>query len=59
MEIRTEEDGTFAVDLPAGRYEVLPENLTGTPYPRADPVTVEVREDRFTTISVRFESGVR
>jgi hypothetical protein len=59
VEVRSAEDGTFRVELPAGRYEVVPENLTGTPYPRADPTTVEVREGTSTRITVAFDSGVR
>jgi len=59
VEIRTAEDGTFIVELPPGRYEVIPDNLTGTPYPRADQMTVEVREGQFMSITVMFDSGVR
>jgi len=59
VEIRTAEDGTFTVELPPGRYEVVPDNLTGTPYPRADHLSVEVREKQFTSITVMFDSGVR
>jgi hypothetical protein len=59
VEVRTGEDGTFTVELPPGRYEVVPDNLTGAPYPRADRMTVEVRQAEFTTITVMFDSGVR
>ena len=59
VEIRTAEDGTFTVELPPGRYEVIPDNLTGTPDPRADRMTVEVRKEQFTSITVMFDSGVR
>ena len=59
VEVRTGEDGTFAVELPRGRYEVVPENLAAAPYPRADRLTVEVHEGEFTTITVTFDSGVR
>ena len=44
VEVRTGEDGTFTVELPPGRYEVVPDNLTGAPYPRADRMTVEIRK---------------
>jgi hypothetical protein len=59
VEIRTGDDGTFTVELPPGRYEVVPDNLTGAPYPRADRMTVEVREGTSTRITVAFDSGVR
>ena len=59
VEIRTGEDGTFTVELPPGRYEVVPDNLTGAPYPQADRMTVEVRQGTSTRITVAFDSGVR
>jgi len=52
-------DGAFAVDLHPGRYHVVPENLTGSPYPRAAPLTVEVPKGTFTEITIPFDSGVR
>jgi hypothetical protein len=59
VEIRTGDDGEFSVELPPGRYEVVPDNLTGAPFPRADRMTVEVRQETFTPITVMFDSGVR
>jgi hypothetical protein len=59
VEIRSGEDGTFTVELLPGRYEIVADNLTGTPYPRAERMTVEVHEDEFTPITVMFDSGVR
>lgn len=59
VDIRTEEDGTFTVELAPGHYEVIPENLTGAPYPQANPMTVTVRKGEFTVITVMFDSGVR
>ena len=59
VEVHSEDDGTFTVELDPGRYEVVPDNVTRTPYPRADPITVEVRPGEFTSITVPFDSGVR
>lgn len=59
VEIRTGEDGTFTVELLPGRYQVVPDNLTGTPYPRANRMTVEVPAGGFAPITVMFDSGVR
>jgi hypothetical protein len=59
VEVRTGEDGAFTVELPPGRYDVVPDNLVGAPYPRAEPVTVEVHEGTLTVITVSFDSGVR
>jgi hypothetical protein len=59
VEIRTRADGTFTVELPPGRYEVVPDNLTGAPYPQAHRMTLEVHKGRFTPLTVMFDSGVR
>jgi hypothetical protein len=57
--ILTGPDGAFTVDLPPGRYELVPDNLTGAPLPRADRRTVEVHQGEFTRVTVEFDSGVR
>ena len=59
VDVRSREDGTFTVRLAPGSYDLLSENLSRAPYPQADPMTVEVPEDRFTVITVPFDSGVR
>ena len=59
LQIETGKDGGFEVELRAGRYRVVPENLAGTPYPKARPLTVEVTDGRVTSIKVPFDSGVR
>lgn len=50
-------DGTFTVRLRAGRYLLVPQN--GKPFPRAQSQTVTVRRHHFTTVVVRFDSGIR
>lgn len=58
-EVETGPDGTFSVVLPPGSYDVLADDLAGAPYPRADPMEVQVRPGRVTELTVRFDSGVR
>jgi hypothetical protein len=50
-------DGRFSTQLPPGRYRLQPRN--GRPYPRARAQTVTVNPQRFTVITVRFDSGIR
>jgi hypothetical protein len=52
-------NGTFRIPLPPGTYELRSTNLSGRPLPSAPPLTVQVRENTFTAITVRFDSGVR
>jgi len=52
-------DGRFRIPLEPGRYTLRPANLTGSPVPAAAPVDVDVQPQRFTTITVSFDSGVR
>jgi hypothetical protein len=52
-------DGRFRVPLRPGRYLLRPANPTGARLPRADPVTVTVDPGRYTTVTIRFDSGIR
>jgi hypothetical protein len=58
-ELRTHDDGTFAIMLPPGRYEIQSSNLSGTPFPSAQPLSVEVIDSQLTSIIIEFDSGVR
>ena len=50
-------DGRFSIRLRAGDYLLVPGN--GKPFPRAKSQSVSVRRHRFTTVTIRFESGIR
>jgi hypothetical protein len=53
------EDGRFRIALAPGDYTLHPANLAGTPLPIAQPVDVHVAANRFATVEVSFDSGVR
>ncbi|MET8762901.1 hypothetical protein [Lentzea sp. NPDC004782] len=53
------EDGRFRIALAPGDYTLHPANLAGTPLPIAQPVPVHVDANRFTTVEVAFDSGIR
>ena len=58
-ETTSNEHGEFSLDLEPGDYQLTATNLSGSPLPSALPVTVTVRPDNVTTVTVRFDSGVR
>jgi hypothetical protein len=51
--------GAFRVDLPPGRYTLVPRPLEGVPFPTAGEQTVEVTEGRYTEVIVSYDSGIR
>lgn len=55
--VRSAANGHFSARLAAGRYLLQPRN--GKPFPRAAPQTVTVSRHRFTTVTIRFDSGIR
>ena len=55
----TNPDGNFRIPLAPGTYTVTPTNMSAAPMPSAYPISFEVREREFTTITVRFDSGIR
>ncbi len=55
--VRSAADGRFTVLLAPGRYRLAPRN--STPYPRASAQIVSVRRGRLSTVTLRFDSGIR
>ena len=58
-EFASSDDGTFSVSLPAGTYDI--EQMSGALYPRmASGMTgIVVQENKFTSVIIRFDSGIR
>lgn len=52
-------DGAFQMPVAPGTYLLKAVNLTGAPLPTAPALPVTVAPDQFTTVTVRFDSGVR
>lgn len=57
--VRSGADGRFRVELEPGAYELRPTSQLHAPLPRADPVSVQVCDGEFSTVTIRFDSGVR
>jgi hypothetical protein len=55
--VRSASDGRFTATLRVGRYVLQPRN--GTPFPRAQSQTITVRRHRFTSVTIRFASGIQ
>jgi hypothetical protein len=57
MRVRSGADGRFTACLAPGTYLLVPRN--GNPYPRAQSQTVSVRRNAFTSVTIRYDSGIR
>lgn len=56
---KTAEDGTFTIALPEGSYSVEGLSAEGTMLPFAKPFEVQVEKDKYTDITVSFDTGIR
>jgi hypothetical protein len=55
----TDPAGHFRIPLPPGEYTVRATNPSGAPLPRAAPVSATIASGRYTTLTIRFDSGIR
>jgi hypothetical protein len=55
----TSPDGNFWIPLAPGSYTMTPTNTSGSILPSSRPISLDVHEREFTTVTVRFDSGVR
>ena len=52
-------DGAFRIPAAPGRYLLKAANITRAPLPASPAQPVEVNADQFTTVVVKFDSGIR
>jgi hypothetical protein len=57
--VTTGEDGRFRIDLPPGEYRVTGAEAPGRMRPRPSEETVQVLAGKVSSVSVRFDSGLR
>jgi hypothetical protein len=57
LSTKTNADGTFKFDLPAGQYTI--ENASTAVMPTLSPVEVVVDTNKYTEINLQFDSGIR
>jgi hypothetical protein len=55
--VRSAANGRFSARLAAGRYLLQPRD--GKPFPRAASRTVTVSRHHYSTVTIRFDSGIR
>ncbi len=55
--VRSSPSGTFRVGLAPGRYELVPQ--AGRAFASSSARTVTVRSDRYTSVVISFDSGIR
>jgi hypothetical protein len=55
--VRSGDDGRFRVGLRPGRYTLDPES--GTPFPTAQDVEVEVVGGSYAEVTIHYDSGIR
>ena len=55
--VRSSVEGYFSVRLRAGEYVLVPQ--AGRRFPPSQRQTVTVRPGRYTSVTVRFDSGIR
>ncbi|MEA2315112.1 MAG: hypothetical protein QOI03_1804 [Solirubrobacteraceae bacterium] len=55
--VRSSTQGYFSVRLAPGRYVLTPES--GHPFPTSSPQSVVVYRHRYTSVTVRYDSGIR
>jgi hypothetical protein len=58
-QITADAQGSFAVDLAPGTYQVIPLSPPGHILPRGVPQTVTLEDGLTTTIEVHYDSGIR
>jgi hypothetical protein len=55
--VRSDEDGRFRMGLRPGTYTLRPES--GDPFPVAETLHVVVVRDRYTEVTIDFDTGIR
>jgi hypothetical protein len=57
--VDSDADGGFVVSLKPGRYLLRTDQMSGAPPHRPTPATVTVQPGRYTTVTIRLDSGIR
>jgi hypothetical protein len=58
-EVKSDLDGLFKVYLAPGTYLLVPQSPKNQALPVGEPQTVIVLENRFTDVTVNYDSGIR
>lgn len=58
-EVVSGKDGLFSVNLAPGAYLLVPQTPKDKPLPVGQPQEAAVEKDRFTFVTIRYDSGIR
>ncbi|MBA2560249.1 MAG: hypothetical protein H0V07_10275 [Propionibacteriales bacterium] len=58
-QVDSDADGSFTIDLPAGRYTVTASVDHGVPSPQTTRLSATVSTNRYTPVLLTFDSGIR
>jgi hypothetical protein len=58
-EVTSGADGRFALPLPPGLYTIVPAPPGSNPFPSAEAIPVQVGEEEYTEVEIRYDTGVR
>ena len=59
LSFKTNEDGTYTVKLPPGKYILRPKSPAGSSLPYASEQNFEVLPNQMTRLIVMYDSGIR
>jgi hypothetical protein len=57
--VDSDADGNFTINIVPGEYVLRPANATGGLPRPPEPLAANVRADGYTTVALRFDSGMR
>lgn len=57
--VKSDQNGRFEIYLAPDTYQLLPQTPDKQPLPVADPQTVVVTADKFTEVTINYDSGIR
>lgn len=57
--VKSDQNGRFEIYLAPGTYQLLPKTPDKQPLPVAEPQTVVVTANKFTEVTIQYDSGIR
>lgn len=57
--VKSDQNGRFEIYLAPDTYQLLPQTPDKQPLPVADPQTVIVTANKFTEVTINYDSGIR
>jgi hypothetical protein len=58
-EATSDDSGRFELPLPPGLYTIVPAPPGPDPFPSGEAIPVQVVEDGYTEVEIRYDTGIR